>query len=1109
MAYDFLSPDQQELLDLLRNELAEYVGQAPQNLWSDASVQQQHFSFIGNQIEHLARAAQMVGLSGLMVACDFLVANFAGLARPNATRIPQISQAHIERWPVVVLGYLQGIMAVGFAAEVAGELIQYLASEHWPKCMDAAGQADLLAAFNNSSIIVDAVNVSVLPEDLTAEYAGLNKPVDVRAELFDGLIAELPLQTEGFSASIEHYLHTGDASYLLTAQRIAHTVKGAGNVVGIPGIANLMHYCEDFLEAHQKGVGVGGDGFAELLQDVADCLANISDFLQGFAPAPDNLLALLRDLLKALQGDFSYKKNSVPMVQIPAEILPEFFASKRDDGKNAFVKMQPPDELASASAEPNVDVLAATLVDLADEEDLFESVEVKDASQTETLLELLDAQLDDINNSLDTKQGPNVNDCLFADMLLEEWGDGLFEGDALGGHTLPDADNDANAANIAELTSIGATGDNIEGLKAEALPTPSVDAQPSVIDVVDNNDTKPQFNLSITDDVATELLRVAGEMQISNTQVLARVGATQDIVRSALRFQQQLLDLAEDLDKRLAHQGAMAIAAGSGSDTEMDPLELERYNELHSFASRLQEVTTDAQEAVRDAEQALFELKGVVTDQRQLGFEMQGQVLNIRMLPASVLSSRFSRAVRQAARLTHKSAMLVVEGDSVMVDSRVLHTIADPVMHLLRNAVDHGIEAYSSEREKNDKPLEGKIRLSFDRIGESLRIRVDDDGKGIDYEAVKRIAIERGLLESAKSYTDVELQRVMLMPGFTTRSVVTQTSGRGIGLDVVSEQVRQLKGTLSLHSTLGQGTRFDILVPMSVLSAHLLLVQSQGQIMGVISRGLQQIIYLQSGDVERDDLGRWRYLLRGEWIPVFEFDSVSSIGVSVSELTPKKYGALLLTSKADGFMCGIAVEKILASEEHVIKPLGRFTYKPTGVTGAAILGSGKVAPVVDLHDLPVLRFTSDEIAAWDKSKSAMVERQLLPVAQKPVALVVDDSLSARRVLAQFMADLGYDVLSAKDGFEAIAQMMIKVPHIALIDLEMPRMNGLELAAHMRSQQRYSSVPIAMITSRTTAKHKLLANNAGVDVYLNKPWSDDELMSVLTQLLPSLDKAVGE
>jgi CheY-like chemotaxis protein len=279
--------------------------------------------------------------------------------------------------------------------------------------------------------------------------------------------------------------------------------------------------------------------------------------------------------------------------------------------------------------------------------------------------------------------------------------------------------------------------------------------------------------------------------------------------------------------------------------------------------------------------------------------------------------------------------------------------------------------------------------------------------------------------------------------------------------------------------------------------------------MGVISRGLQQIIYLQSGDVERDDAGRLRYLLQNEWISVFEFDGVNSIGVSDAVDSQQKYGALLLAYKADGFLCGIAVEKILASEEHVVKPLGRFAYKPMGVTGAAILGSGRVAPVVDLNDLPVLRFTDDEVEAWNKNKSLMLERQLLPFTQKPIALVVDDSLSARRALAQFMSDLGYEVLSAKDGFEAIAQMAIKVPHVALIDLEMPRMNGLELAAHMRSQQSYSGVPIVMITSRTTAKHKLLADNAGVDVYLNKPWSDDELMSALTQLLPTLDRAVGE
>ena len=244
-----------------------------------------------------------------------------------------------------------------------------------------------------------------------------------------------------------------------------------------------------------------------------------------------------------------------------------------------------------------------------------------------------------------------------------------------------------------------------------------------------DREAKTQFNLTITDEKATELLRIVGETQISNTHIQSRVDSILGVVESTLRFQQQLLDLAGELDKSLAQQGSAFVATNAGDDSNMDPLEMERYHELHSFASRLQEVTTDAFETVQDTEQSLLNLQDVVTEQRRLGFQLQKQVLSIRLLPASILSSRFIRAVRQAARLTNKSAILDIVGDEVLVDSRVLNAIADPILHLLRNAVDHGIESGEEGlREMLGKPPVATIRTQIKEQGDELRIIISDDG---------------------------------------------------------------------------------------------------------------------------------------------------------------------------------------------------------------------------------------------------------------------------------------------------------------------------------------------------------------------------------------------
>lgn len=1166
MAYDSLSPQQQELLDLLRNEVAEYVGNEPDNLWQHVDHWRHYFEHLNSQLDHLARAAQMVGLHGLGLSCNHLVKMFASIASARTAPTPAL-QVLIARWSVVFLGYLQHIFANGFNAVACEELLEYLQVADWPTPLTAEEITTLEHAFECSEVVIDEGADILYPDDITPEHASLAIPYDVHPELLDGLITELPGQAEFFSAAIDHYIHTSDASYLLTAQRVAHTVKGAGNVVGINGVANLMHFCEDLLETHQKGIDMGDAGFADLLLDAADCLANISDFLQGFAPAPDNIHALLVSLIGALRGQ-------VVEVEAPSALTDNAVACADDEAADLGAlasnedlqvvenlqivddlrgdELQRPDDKIGDEPEPiftgdfeaDMESLAADFDDLfggdhtpaitseqgLPEERLLGGDEGRVDRDSVNLLEAPLALTEFFESEVFTEGVlTDIDDLVDAELSEERLFDTnpLVEGEAKAAETALLAKAEEMAASefvskddltgsveLASMPGDSLQGDSSQGdqLQGDPLQGDSFNADaPHVSTAVPNAATslamleaKAQFNLTLSDDKATELLRVAGELQISNTQIQSRVDSTLNIVESTLRFQQQLLDLAGELDKSLAQQSAAFIAANAGDDTHMDPLELERYHELHSFASRLQEVTTDAHEAVQGSNQSLIDLQTIISEQRQLGFEMQNQVLGIRLLPASILSSRFTRGVRQAARLTHKAATLEIIGDDVLVDSRVLNSIADPVLHLLRNAVDHGLEQSALEREQKSKSAEGKITLTFERIGETIKVRVSDDGQGIDYRLIEKIAVERGIVSTEQSHTHSELDRIILMPGFSTRSAVTQTSGRGIGLDVVSDQVRQLKGYLSVHSEAGQGTTFELSMPMSVLSAHMLMVNCADQEHGIISRGLQQIAHLQAGDLQQDDQKQWSYDLYGKKVPVFFLDQM--IGADDGFSTDADiYRSLLITPKADGELCGVAVEQITASEEHVIKPLGRFSYHPAGVTGAAILGNGAIAPVLDIHDFPVLRFTEEERKHWQERTALLGARKNTVAVVKPIALVVDDSLSARRALAQFMADFGYDVVAARDGFDAISQMAElpegRAPVIALLDLEMPRMNGLELTAHMRSQPDYQRIPIAMVTSRTTARHKVMAKSAGVGAYLNKPWSDDELTQVLTELLP--------
>lgn len=1169
MAYDALSSEQQELLDLLRNELADYVDGEPPELWESAQIWQAHFKYLSGQLEHLIRAVQMVGLTGFAASCEYLLQQFEALARSSAAPAVE-TQQHISSWPVAFLGYLQQVLAKGFTAEAASQLVDYLAFSDWPLPLNDDQRDGLLQTFEGSNVIVDEQAAQLTPDQITSEQASLSIPRDVRPELLDGLIAELPQQAENFSAAIEHYIHTNDGSYLLTAQRVSHTIKGAANVVGITGMANLMHYCEDILETHQKGIDVGGESFADLLLDAADCLANISDSLQGFGPAPDNVQALIVQLLRALQGEvvsveFEAPQEPPVLDQVHAEVTSDVSHNPAFAGYQERLAKGEPDIEAAIAVDDfsEIDALLSELdsdglvvIDESAELDSLESLETRRPtdltgqeaeSPTETVLladshadsaastDLLDAQdivsaeeFDGSDVDAHALFGGDIHaselqihepqDCdlvnfdadadaelAAANAVIEDANRSVIDNEASVVHAGAEATIEVDKQEVAAASLANSSTPENEPVTAQStLPTDAASGMVAKNSLA-SEDVKPQFNLTIPDEKATDLLRMAGEIQIANTQILARTDTAKEVLKAALRFQAQLVELAEDFEKQLAKESAAKIAASRERDVDMDPLELERYNELHSFASRLQEVVTDAQEAVRDADGTMLDLKAIAEDQRQMGFDMQNQVLGVRMLPAGVMASRFARAVRQASRLIGKPAKFVFEGEDVLVDSRVLHSIADPILHLLRNAVDHGLESSSAERLAKNKVAEGSVRVTFERVGEAIRIQVSDDGCGLNYSRIAQLGFERGLLDAKHDYTPAQLQQVILLPGFSTREQVTQTSGRGIGLDVVNDQVRQLKGQLQIQSDVDTGTQFVMSVPMSVMSAHLLLVRSAGRMVGVISRGLAQIVYLQPGDIEQNAQGGWRYLLGDQELDVLAFDEIAQVagGCDVDQCA-----ALLVTQKADGSQCGIAVESIRASEEHVIKPLSRWAYRAEGVTGAAILGNGEVVAVVDVHDLPALRYSSQQLEQWLSHHAT--KNSVLPIAPKPVALVVDDSLSARRAMAQFMADAGYEVVSARDGFDAIKLLESSAPDIALIDLEMPRMNGLELAAHMRSQAELASVPIVMVTSRTTARHKILAENAGVDRYLNKPWSDDELTETLIAMSNKANKsAVGE
>jgi chemosensory pili system protein ChpA (sensor histidine kinase/response regulator) len=600
--------------------------------------------------------------------------------------------------------------------------------------------------------------------------------------------------------------------------------------------------------------------------------------------------------------------------------------------------------------------------------------------------------------------------------------------------------------------------------------------------------------LRVTIDTIDNLLRLAGEMATSIVQIQGR--QQQSLVQAAalaeqnVLVQQRLASLQDLVQLRGVPSARRALLAVAGMDEdEFDPLELDEYSELHSATNAFAEALTDSREFADLLRTELNALDGLVIQHEQVSSELNDVVLSARLVPVSTIVPRLQRGVRQTCRATGKNARLNVTGGDMMIDSEILNNIVDPLMHIVRNAVDHGVES-PDERIASGKDEHGNIELSFVREGESVVIRCRDDGAGFDFLRIRELVTSQGLVPGDRYLSDRELARLTLVPGFTTRRGTTQVSGRGIGMDVVNRSITDLRGTMDIDSSAEAGSVITLRVPLTMISMHVLLVRIGERIFGVPSSTLEQALFSDAGPVVHAD-DEWIFRFADTDYPLRNVSDLVGIpSPAVSSLAQRV--APLLLIRSDNGPVGVVVDELVDGRYLVVKRLGAYVPRVRGVIGASILADGSVAPVLDIHELlrqPVTPVVHLEIAEPEEI-----------VISSPNVLVVDDSLSARRTLALVITDAGYEARTAVDGLDAIEAIEERIPDLILLDLEMPRMNGLELAAHLRADEETRDIPIVMVTSRSTAKHREQAHTAGIDAFITKPYQEDELAEQIRLLI---------
>ena len=601
-------------------------------------------------------------------------------------------------------------------------------------------------------------------------------------------------------------------------------------------------------------------------------------------------------------------------------------------------------------------------------------------------------------------------------------------------------------------------------------------------------------SLRVPVSLVDRLLRLAGELAITNVQAQGaqhRMAARANHLREHYHLlQQRLSDLQDLVEIRGVPSRASKGSARRTSIGDFDPLEMDEYNELHSKNTALAEAVTDFCELALEMRPELTKLEDTVADQQRISKELSDSVLSARMVPVGNVEQRLARTVRETCRATDKEAELVIIGGAISVDGDVLNALMDPLLHLLRNAVDHGIEM-PAQREAAGKRASGRLEVRFARDGENVLVQVSDDGAGFDLKGIREVAQQRGIVTKEDFRADRELLQLTVAAGFSTRREASEVSGRGIGMDIVQRAVLDLKGSLDIISTPGNGASVSLRVPLTLISMHVLLVRAGSQIFGVPSALLQQVLSADRSQL-RDQGMDVKFTKEESEYSVRRLDQL--VGRCAATVECRKLVSMLML-EADSGPTAIVVDEALDGRYLVVNSLGSRVPRPPGVIGACVLGDGGVAPVLDIREL--LRWRP--VAASGEARTAMPE-SIKPQALAAEVLVVDDSLTARRMLTIAIGDAGYRVRTAIDGLDAVEAIEDAIPDLLVTDLEMPRMNGLERSAHLRADEATANLPILMVTSRSTQKHRAQAQGAGINDFITKPYATEELLAMVARLL---------
>jgi len=593
-------------------------------------------------------------------------------------------------------------------------------------------------------------------------------------------------------------------------------------------------------------------------------------------------------------------------------------------------------------------------------------------------------------------------------------------------------------------------------------------------------------------DILDRLVNQAGEVSITRSKLETQVGtlktALSDFTDNLARLRQQLREVEMQAESQIASRLSIA------GEREFDPLEFDRFTRLQELTRMMAESVNDVSSfhdsMARTVDAAVEDLAA----QSRLTRELQRDLMRARMVPFASLSERLFRLARQTAKETDKRVNLDIRGGAVEIDRSVLERMAAPFEHLLRNAIVHGIEARAG-RIAAGKEETGELLVQASQQGNEVVIRVADDGAGLDLARIRAKAAANGLLADGEVISDQDAAELVFEPGFSTADALTELAGRGVGMDVVRSEARALGGRVEIETTAGSGAAFTIHLPLTLAATQVVLVAS-----GSRTHALPAVLVEQLQQVRESELAAARALgslkVHGEDVPLHYLpELLREPGGAGGQ---RSYPVLIL--KNGNARLALQVDEVLGNREVVVKNIGPQLARMPGIAGATVLGSGEIVLILD----PVLLAVQGTRLP---PAAALAAASVAPTPYLPAVMVVDDSLTVRRVTQRLLEREGYRVLLAKDGVDALEQMQETRPDLMLVDIEMPRMDGFDLTRHVRGNEATHAIPIIMITSRSADKHRNYAIDLGVDAYFGKPFQEDVLLAAMAGLLGRAAPAV--